>query len=177
MTYEAWRISYQSSEQAARAAYEECAQLRAKVEAMERLEAAEKEVESWKGLAKQFSNEADALRAKIETAENDTAHQKALAASALRVAEGWERKCDALRAENAGLVDDMNLLRDNNTALRARIEAMENQEPIATVRINVINGNPSSLSDLRSRRTAYRQAGFHDVKNNRHFRAESAFFA
>ena len=36
MTYEAWRISYQSSEQAARAAYEECAQLRARIEAMER---------------------------------------------------------------------------------------------------------------------------------------------
>ena len=35
MTYEAWRISYQSSEQAARAAYEECAQLRARIEAME----------------------------------------------------------------------------------------------------------------------------------------------
>ena len=38
MTYEAWRISYQSSEQAARAAYEECAQLRAKIEAMEQQE-------------------------------------------------------------------------------------------------------------------------------------------
>lgn len=38
MTYEAWRISYQSSEQAARAAYKECAQLRAKIEAMERQE-------------------------------------------------------------------------------------------------------------------------------------------
>ena len=33
MTYEAWRISYQSSEQAARAAYAECARLQAKVEA------------------------------------------------------------------------------------------------------------------------------------------------
>ena len=38
MTYEAWRISYQSSEQAARAAYEECAQLRARTEAMEQQE-------------------------------------------------------------------------------------------------------------------------------------------
>ena len=34
-----------------------------------------------------------------------------------------------LRAENAGLVDDMNLLRDNNASLRARIEEMEKQEP------------------------------------------------
>lgn len=36
----------------------------------------------------------------------------------------------ALRAENAALVDDMNLIRANNTSLRARIEAMEKQEPV-----------------------------------------------
>ena len=36
MIYEAWRISYQSSEQAARAAYAEYARLQAKVEAMEK---------------------------------------------------------------------------------------------------------------------------------------------
>ena len=40
-----------------------------------------------------------ALNARIEAAENDAAHQKALADSALRVANGWERKCDALRAK------------------------------------------------------------------------------
>ena len=50
MTYESWRISYQSSEQAARAAYAECARLCA------RLEAAEKE--------------RDAMRAKVEAMEN-----------------------------------------------------------------------------------------------------------
>ena len=49
MIYETWRISYQSSEQAARAAYAECVRLRA------RLEAAEKE--------------RDELRAKIEALE------------------------------------------------------------------------------------------------------------
>ena len=38
MTYEAWRISYQSSEQAARAAYAECARLQAKIEQMEKQE-------------------------------------------------------------------------------------------------------------------------------------------
>ena len=36
MTYEAWRISYQSSEQAARTAYAECARLQAKIAEMER---------------------------------------------------------------------------------------------------------------------------------------------
>lgn len=40
------------------------------------------------------------------------------------------RERNALRAENAGLVDDMNLLRDNNASLRARIEEMEKQEPV-----------------------------------------------
>ena len=36
---------------------------------------------------------------------------------------------ECLRAENAGLVAVMNLLRDNNAALRAKIEAMERQKP------------------------------------------------
>ena len=40
---------------------------------------------------------------------------------------------ERLRTESAGLVDDMNLLRDNNTTLRARIEAMEKQEPVAEI--------------------------------------------
>ena len=49
---------------------------------------------------------------------------------------------ECLRSENAGLVDDMNLLRDNNTALRARIEAMERQEPVKTQhRVPFVNSN------------------------------------
>ena len=76
------------------------------VEMIERLELAEKE--------------RDALRAEIETAENDAAHQKALAASALRVAEGWERKCGELRA---------------------KIEAMEKQKPVAQVGVHKTGGN------------------------------------
>ena len=46
MTYEAWRISYQSSEQAARAAYAECARLQAKIAEMEKQEPVAL-VESW----------------------------------------------------------------------------------------------------------------------------------
>lgn len=46
---------------------------------------------------------------RLETAEKDAAHQKALAESALRVAEGWEEKCNTLRA---------------------KIEAMEKQKPV-----------------------------------------------
>ena len=53
MTYEAWRISYQSSEQAARAAYMECVRLRAALQhEADCVEAAKAEIE--------------ALRAKIE---------------------------------------------------------------------------------------------------------------
>ena len=37
---------------------------------------------------------------------------------------------ERLRTESAALVDDMNLLRDNNTALRAKVEEMEKQEPV-----------------------------------------------
>ena len=50
---------------------------------------------------------------RLEAAEKDSAHHKALAESALRVAKGWEDKCDELRA---------------------KIEAMERQDPVAWVR-------------------------------------------
>lgn len=66
-----------------------------------RLEAAEKSDAESIAMYRRARDERDALRAKIETAENDAAHQKALAASALRVAEGWERKCGELRAKVA----------------------------------------------------------------------------
>lgn len=36
---------------------------------------------------------------RLEAAEKDSAHHKALAESALRVAKGWEDKCDELRAK------------------------------------------------------------------------------
>ena len=68
---------------------------------MAKLEAAEKERESWKGVAQQFGNEADELRTHLSFAK-----------------------------------DELN-------RLRAKIEGMERQEPVATVRINAINGNPS----------------------------------
>jgi len=71
MTYEAWRISYQSSEQAARAAYAECARLCA------RLEAAEKE--------------RDDLRAKIEQMERqEPAGYGVLYVEAANGEEDWD---------------------------------------------------------------------------------------
>ena len=74
----------------------------------------------------------EAIDAAVEMIDRLEAAEKSDAESiAMRRKARDER--DALRAENAGLVDDMNLLRDNNTALRARIEEMEKQESVATV--------------------------------------------
>lgn len=66
--------------------------------------------------------EVEELLDRLEEAESDAAHQNAFAGRALRVAEGWKEKCNALRA---------------------KIAAMEKQEPVATIRINSITGNPS----------------------------------
>ena len=59
------------------------------LDVLDHLEAAEKEIESWKGVAKQFGNDADTLRTHLSFAK-----------------------------------DELN-------RLRAKIEAMENQEPVA----------------------------------------------
>ena len=71
----------------------------------------------WMDRLGQFQEAADAsvvseLLDRLEAAESDAAHQKALADSALRVANGWERKCDALRA---------------------KVAEMEQQEPVGTL--------------------------------------------
>lgn len=63
------------------------------------------------------------LLSRLEAAESDAIHQKALADSALRVAEGWERKCDELRA----LVDTLRL---EISGLHTKIAQMERQVPI-----------------------------------------------
>ena len=56
---------------------------------------------------------------RLEAAENDSARHKALAESALRVAKGWEDKCNDLRA---------------------KIEAMERQEPVGKFTQHPSNG-------------------------------------
>ena len=78
-----------------------------------------------------YKTERDALRAKIEAAENDAAHQKALADSALRVAEGWERKCGELRAALQHETDCVEAAKAEIDTLRAKITEMEQQEPVA----------------------------------------------
>ena len=82
----------------------------AAVEMIDRLEEAESDALEQARLNGMGASREAALMAKLEAAEKDVAHQAALAESALRVAKGWERRCDALRA---------------------KIEAMERQEPVA----------------------------------------------
>ena len=84
MTYEAWRISYQSSEHAARAAYAKCVQLHVRLESAEKerdwnAERLEKAIEECTALRAALQHEADcveavkseieALRAKIAAME------------------------------------------------------------------------------------------------------------
>ena len=112
-------------------------------ELLDRLEAAEKSDAESIAMYRKARDERDTLRAKIETAENDAAHQKALAASALRVAEGWERKCGELRAEviywkeqkEPGAAGWRALAR----ILQAKIDAMEQQEPVDLNYIELMN--------------------------------------
>ena len=109
-------------------------------ELLDRLEAAEKERDNANAAAVNIALEAerlqcenDALRVKVETAENDAAHQKALADSALRVAEGWERMCGELRAALRHEADCVEAAKAKIEALRAKIAEMEKQEPLITV--------------------------------------------
>jgi hypothetical protein len=82
---------------------------------------------------------------RLEAAESDAAHQKALADSALRVAEGWEGKCNSLRA---------------------KIEAMERQAPamwvnssnIVSARINRERGGIGDQHTCTETKTAYHDA-------------------
>ena len=88
----------------------------------------------------QSSTLVHALIDRLEAAEKDVAIKEEVIDSLATVIKRLDAQCDAaekerddLRAENAALVDDMNLLRDNNTALRAKIEAMERQVPVGCV--------------------------------------------
>ena len=57
--------------------------------------------------------------------------------------ERLQARVDAAEKSDAESIAMYRKARDERDALRAKIEAMERQEPVATVRINAINGNPS----------------------------------
>ena len=100
---------------------------------------------------------------RLETTENDAAHQKALADSALRVAEGWERKCGELRVALRHEADCLEAAKAEIDALRAKIEAMERQEPVGEV---VHNGESAGLYDILEQGTPlYALPGAQQCKN------------
>jgi len=96
-------------------------------ELLDRLEAAEKE--------------RDALRSKLEAVEKELEVERMRLAACGVAALGYFNGC-AKEYESASLYDVMEL-RAKNDALRAKVEAMEKQEPVATIHINSITGNPS----------------------------------
>ena len=98
----------------------------AAIEMIERLEAAEKSDAESIAMYRKARDDRDALRAAVRH-EADCV-------------EACKSEIDRLRAENAGLVDDMSLLRDNNAVLRARVEAMERQEPVGKFTQHPSNG-------------------------------------
>ena len=83
----------------------------------------------------QAINEGDLneLLDRLEAAENDIALKERIIDSLGSTLDAVSNERDALCTENAGLVDDMNLLRNNNATLRTKIKAMERQEPVAHV--------------------------------------------
>ena len=58
---------------------------------------------------------------RLKAAETDAAHQKALAESALRVAEGWEEKCNSLRAAARHEADCVEAAKAEIKALRSEL--------------------------------------------------------
>ena len=78
----------------------------------------------------QSSTVVHALLDRLEAAEKELAELRSSMKFRTSLIGRTEAERDALRVENAALVDDMNLLRNNNTALRAKIEATGRQEPV-----------------------------------------------
>ena len=110
-------------------------------ELLDRLEAAEKSDAESIAMYRKARDERDALRTRIEAAEKEIAHIKEVEfpRKARAVAVGWEMKCIRLEQERtideqriADLMAELNRVGQENEELRAKIEAMEKQEPVRT---------------------------------------------
>ena len=133
-------------------------------EILDRLEAAEKDVALKEQVIDALGSELNAVAKERDALRNEIAYVKEVEfpRKAQAVADAWKGKCkrleverDALRAENAALVDDMNLLRNNNTALRSKIEAAENdaahQKALAASALRVAEGWERKCGELRAK--------------------------
>lgn len=82
-----------------------------------------------KGVSEPLQGAVKALIDRLEAAESDALEQARL---------------NGIGAEKElALMAKLEAAEKERDALRSRIEVMEQQEPVATVRINAINGNPS----------------------------------
>ena len=108
---------------------------------MAKLEAAEKSDAESFAMYRKARDERDELRAKIETAENDAAHQKALAASALRVAERWEESATSC-APRSSAWRIRNRLQQSESTLSTEILASI-LSPAFTIYITTTSSTPS----------------------------------
>lgn len=80
---------------------------------------------------------------RLEAAESDCLEQARLNGMGGEREAALMAKLEAAEKSDAESIAMYRRVRDERDALHAKIEAMEKQKPVATVRINVINGNPS----------------------------------
>lgn len=93
-----------------------------------KLEAAEKERESWKGLAQQFGNELDTVRVELET---ERMRLVACGVVALANTPDSAKQAREMRPEYwSASCGDVARMVDENIKLRAKVKAMEQQEPV-----------------------------------------------
>jgi chromosome segregation ATPase len=117
---------------------------------LSKLEAAEKETASWKGLAKQFGNEADALRVEVERL-TECLHR------ANAQAEHFEREWYLRGEEVDALCAEVQTWKLQSESYWQKIESMEKQEPIAwmgrgprdgRIEFSVYKPSPSVMRDF-----------------------------
>ena len=115
----------------------------AAVEMIDRLEDAESDALEQARLNGMGASREAALMAKLEAAEKSDAESIAMYRKARDERESWKGVAQQFGNEADELRTHLSFAKDELNRLRAKVEAMEKQEPVATVRINVINGNPS----------------------------------
>jgi hypothetical protein len=110
-------------------------------ELLDRIETAEKERDWNAERLEDAVEELTALRAELETERMRLAACGVVALS--NTPDSAKQARDMLPEYWSASCGDVARMVDENISLRAKIDAMEQQEPVATVRINAINGNPS----------------------------------
>ena len=110
---------------------------------LDRLEEAESDALEQARLNGMGASREAALMAKLEAAEKSDAESIAMYRKARDERESWKGVAQQFGNEADELRTHLSFAKDELNRLRAKIAEMERQEPVATVRINAINGNPS----------------------------------